>query len=550
MLKSIFSIAFPLFFVFLHCIPGRVNGEKTVFATDRDVYIAGDRLYFSLLLTDPSGNTSDYGYITLAGPAGNHICNGFLSFDRNRTNGSIYLADTLTTGVYQLITFTNCMRNESAYARKNILIINRFDKQYSNFFENVPIEIRESAFPGLVSSIRPEINLAKSAFSQREKFTVILKVPDSETTKAFSLSVRQKAPVSFSLPEENVKTMPLANQCYYLPEKTGIVLQGKLLDENKKPAENVQVFLSCVDTMANLQHALTGSGGLFRFFLNPYYFGKTIAIKSVNSFKGIIEIDNKYSSIPASTLKGIAISGDISQYIENSQKYLTIQKSYKNNWLKEVNPSSMGSGYLPLVYDVAPYVIYPADFTYLPDFMEISREIIPFLKTRGNKDGYVASVINLNMKEYTSTYIFVDGILIEDVNQIINFDSKILQKIEVIPYTRFIGKLTIPSIVSVITATRETDKLPWKYPVVKFITDSVMFRSSFIPPDPETLSRSIPDYRQLLLWEPSLDFRNQNTVAIETCTSDCTGEFEIVLTCTGDHEKAIEYKRNFYVNRK
>jgi hypothetical protein len=551
MLKNIYMSIIPVLLLLFFSIPDGVSGENIVITTDREVYIAGDRLYFSLQLNDISGQTSDYGYVILFGSSGNNICNGCVKFDKKGTNGSIYLTDTLATGIYQLVSYTNCMRNSglSSFARKTIMIVNRFDKNYAGFFQNAPIEIRDSSSIYPINTLQPAIMLDKSIFRQREKFSFRVVIPEKWKSKIFSLSVRQKSPVSFITPEPVTESGSRPSPCYYLPEKSGMVLQGILLDENKKPVINRSVFLTSVDTTANLQHTITDSGGLFRFFLNPYYFGKTIMIKSENTFKGSIETDNKYISAKPPRQDNFKISGDVSQFVENSQKYLTIQKSYKNNYLKEEKKISKEKGYRPLVYDVASQVIYPSDFIYLPTFMEISREILPLLKTRETREGYVASVINLDQREYTNVFIFVDGILVEDVDQIITFDSKITRKIEMIPNTRFVGKFSIPSILSITTSTREIYKLPWRYPVKKLQTDSTMALASYVPPAPASIPRYIPDYRQLLLWEPTVDFGKENAMTLDTSTSDCTGEFEIVLTCPDANGSVMEFKSNFYVNR-
>jgi hypothetical protein len=550
MLKNICFSSFPVLLMLFLLFPSGVSGENIVIATDREMYIAGDRLYFSLQLTGFSGNPSDYGYITLSGSSGKIISKGCLKFDKTRTNGSVYLTDTLVTGIYQLVSYTNCMRNTgtSSFARKNILIVNRFDKNYSGFFQNASIDNRDSSSGIPVNYPQPAISLEKSICHPRENISFRVTIPETWTPKTFSLSVRQKAPVSCVSPDASDKSDSQETPCYYLPEKSGIVLQGILLDENKAPVINGPVFLTCVDSTANLQYAVTGPGGLFRFFLNPYYFGKTIMIKSDNTFKGSIETDDKYITVASSLNNSLLISGDVNKFVENSQKYLTIQKSYRNDFLKE-EKWFKEKGYRPLVFDVASQVVYPSDYVYLPNFMEISREILPLMKTRETRDGYVGSIINLNQKEYTDLFIFVDGILLEDVNQIISFDSKMIRKIETIPNVRFVGKFSIPSILSITTATREIYKLPWKYPVAKLQTDSMMVHASYVPPVAGSIPRHLPDYRQLLLWKPSLDFGKENTITLETSTSDCTGEFEIVITCPGENGKTLEFKRNFYVNR-
>ncbi len=528
------------------------NAENIVISTDRDVYIAGDRLYFSIQLLNNSGKTSDYIYIILNSASGSRIFTGCLRVNNNHTFSSVFLADTLTTGIYQLVSFTNCMRNYGSafYARKNIIIANRFDNNFSDFIGKNNGEIigpsgRE--VKGKTGISAPEITTDLRNYRQREKVTVTLNIPDNMVDKLVSVSVREVAPVSFMPERIPQETTHSKNMCPYLSEKSGIILQGILKNENKTPASGTPVFLSSEDSIANLQHTTTNPEGIFRFFLNPYYFGKTLMVKSNNNFKGFIEIDNKYyfeNSVPSSDL---IISGDLIKFIENSQKYLTIHHTYKREFLKEMKNPGNDKGYRPSVYETVPQVVYPSDFVYLPDFVEISREILPWMKTRLRNNEYVASILDLDLGEYANMFIFMDGVLVEEVSQFISFDSKKIKKIEILPNTRYVGELNIPSILSINTANHEIRNLKWKFPVEKVEADSIMDLAYYSPPASATIPRYIPDFRQLLYWEPLSDCRKSNTVSFETYTSDCTGEFEIVLTCSDDSGNRIEFKKGFNV---
>jgi len=531
-------------------LPGKTKGEKLFVSSDRDLYIAGDHLFFSVLLSGSPGRESGLGYIMLTGPAGNRVFKGMLKFNEQRAFGSIYLTDTLVTGLYQLVAFTNTMRNSGplSYERKTVFIANRFDQELTGVSGLLSLAANPAKAPETPNPEVPVISLSKREYIQREKITFSVKIPENHFLNPISLAVRQKSPVSF-LPEtgeEPLITVP--DPCRYLPEEKGIILQGKLLDQYLSPSENSPIFLSCSDTLPNLQHTKTGPGGLFRFFLNPSYFGKTIYVKSEQNFKGTIITDDKYPPVQVTPSSGISISGDVKGFLEKSQKFLSIQKSYPSPLVKQKKKTASGTPFLPQVYYHADRCIYPAEFTFLPSFVEISREIIPYLKTRGNRDGYVASVVNLNLKEYTDTYIFVDGVLIEDVNQIIHFNSDIIRKIEVLPHTRFLGELIIPGIVSINTKTGESAKISWKHPVVKMTCDTLMPASFYRSQEQELLPHHIPDFRQLLLWEPEPARDKPEGFTFETFASDCTGEFEVILYCVNENGSTTEFKSSFYVH--
>lgn len=530
-----------------------VNREKMIISTDRDVYIAGDRLYFAVKLTDITENAGEYAYISMNSTSGSRIFTGCFKTNDGNSYGSIYLADTLATGIYQLVSFTNCMRNYGApaFARKNILVANRFDTDFSILSANSNPENSGSAVkevhPKYSYDIVPVINTDKNTYKQREKVAVDIQIPESIRHNLLSVSVRQAAPVSFPT-VENLQQMPAsAMPCRYLPERSGLIIRGTLKNTDNAPVPFLPVFLSCEDTVANLQSVTTNADGVFRFFLNPYYFGKLLSIKSDETFHGSIEIDDKFGSESGFDTPALKISGDLSGYLVNSQKYLTINKSYKQEFLKEsINPG-IGAGYRPPVYFNALLSVLPSDYTYLPDFIEISREILPYIKTRQINGDYTTSIFDPILMEYVSPYIFVDGILIENVNQIISLDSKKIRKIEILPNERFVGDFPIPGVVSITTTNHEIENLRWNHPIRKTQADSIMRLAAWSPAPVSKLSRHLPDYRQLLYWEPSFTCGNSNVVSFETFASDLTGTFEIVMIYTGIDGKATECKKIFEV---
>lgn len=110
--------------------------RENIFVTsDRDHYIAGERLFFHLRLLnkdDYDGPQSRYAYLTLRNQDG-AIDGLTLRLLEGQASGSLYLHDTLSTGLYEMVAFTNWMRNhgEQAFYRKTIFIANRFDRDLS-----------------------------------------------------------------------------------------------------------------------------------------------------------------------------------------------------------------------------------------------------------------------------------------------------------------------------------------------------------------------------------------------------------------------------------
>lgn len=122
--------------------------EKIFVTSDRDHYIAGERLFFHLRQfnrDDYEGSQSGYAYLALRNQGG--VIDGLtLQLRENQASGSLYLHDTLSTGLYEVLAFTNWMRNhgEPAFFRKTIFIANRFDEDLT-FIEPVIVSDEDLA---------------------------------------------------------------------------------------------------------------------------------------------------------------------------------------------------------------------------------------------------------------------------------------------------------------------------------------------------------------------------------------------------------------------
>jgi hypothetical protein len=526
--------------------------EWIAITTDRDVYVAGDRLYFSLKLTNSSERNDSYAYISLNSDNGNAIFTGCIAVTAGNSFGSIALSDTIESGLYQLVVFTSCIRNYGSenFTRKTILIINRFDSDYRfmNYFAEEPVQrlinldSAKQAYAGALQIITDKVQ-----YHLREKVKVQVRFHNSLPDNPVSVAIRQVAPVEFITADNSQQQTAATKSCHYIPEKSGLILQGTLQDTGNKAVANAPVYLSCEDSTANLQYAFTNSDGTFRFFLNPWYFDKTLRIKPENDFHGSIEMDDKFASAKGFRTPVVSITGDLTQFAAISQQFLTIRKSYFGNDSSNSTNAAQPAGFRPVVYSNATRIIKPSDFTYLPDFMEISREILPFIKTRLSGGEYKASVFDPQTQVYNDLLVFIDGYLAENIGQAIYLDSKKIRKIEIVTSPRIIGELLIPGVISITTNNHEIENLAWNHLVRTIEPENILKQELPYPFDTGSLQRNIPDFRQLLYWNPSPPTDNKMLLTFETTTSDCTGKFEIVVSCIGDRGELKEFKNTFEV---
>jgi len=90
-------------------------GERVVLICDRNLYIAGERLFFSAFLQIADGSAkTDQGrvlYCEIISPDGNKITGDKYLIENSFASGSVAIPGDIITGTYYLRAYTRFMRN-------------------------------------------------------------------------------------------------------------------------------------------------------------------------------------------------------------------------------------------------------------------------------------------------------------------------------------------------------------------------------------------------------------------------------------------------------
>ncbi|MCW3806926.1 hypothetical protein [Plebeiibacterium marinum] len=115
--------------------------EKLYLHVDKPIYVTGEDLWFSIFLNEVSTNllnkTEQVVYAELISPTGSSTLKKLFKVENGRGSGHISLPNSLPTGNYLIMAYTNWMRNMGSdfYFKKEITIIN--DKEQSPTSEEV-----------------------------------------------------------------------------------------------------------------------------------------------------------------------------------------------------------------------------------------------------------------------------------------------------------------------------------------------------------------------------------------------------------------------------
>lgn len=561
------TIFFTIMIILNACLPvmAQKNGEllkpeKVYLHTDRKSYIAGEYVFYSLYLNGESAHCSKYAYLIIRSQNNSLVTNVRLEIENQKAYGSVFLPDTLNTGVYQIVCYTNSMRNvtEENYFRKEIIIANRFDEKLTQFPDHTESGKSDGSDTEHSSSEQHNenliIHLNKQEFNQREKITFDIegKGVNEDSISRISVSISEIIPglrVEPSISDfiANNSNVPVSRgsalQNYsFMPEITGAVLQGKILSSAQSGEETdsirfklsestkkYTVLVSTIDSISNLQYTTTDPDGSFNLLLNPYYDGKDLIIRLKENVNAMIEPDYKFILKQPFIPSGIYSVPKIREYLARSVKIAQIKKFYDQKESMKIIKEFFPSGTIPRVYYKYYPVIYPSDYLELFDFIDISKEIIPALKIWKVRGKYVSGYLNLQDHENINTEpaIFLDGVLIDDINQIINLGSADIKSIQSLNVVRYFGEMSFSGILSLFSKNLVINNIQFKTPAIRF---QALSSQPYTKPETFNTTKTIdhnPDLRQLLLWEPDKILRKNETVQSECYASDLSGKYRI-----------------------
>jgi len=490
--------------------------------TDRDLYISGETLLLKVFAS--SGEQSGIINIDLVNRSGKKITGAILELINNQADGFLYLPDSLSSGFYLLRSST---RTNKMLTSKELYIANRFTGLPESNSDLQPaglIPINETGVPDL------QIIGVEKQYKLREKGHATLQIPTTLIDKvdgdlSFSIaSVNQE----FTSPQFLEKSEPEARQSAV---KEGIIIEGIITDlKTGKPFKNAVVYLSIPDSIPGFQYFITADDGLFNFQVGKYYGKIPVVIQCfAKENSNLLKITLKDHSNLKNTMPAFerrTFTSEFKKNVEKATAAVTFRKIFNQQDIA-IQPSPVVKRDAYPYYGIPTKTIDPQQFVDLPNFNEISKELLPGVKFRNYNRNPTLQVLNAAQLYYFTEQplLLLDGIPIRDLNVIKDMGSKEIDKIEICMNERFYGDLIFPGVVAIYTSKADYTRVPESNDLIKLNLEVIQPRAIFNTPS--DLRLNDPDLRQVLLWKPSL--KPASKMELDFQTSDIKGSFKLII---------------------
>lgn len=504
--------------------------EKIIFETDKELYLAGETMLFSVITTDSvykPVNFSKVAYIELLSDKKSEA-QVMINIDESTGSGQMIIPSNLSTGHYRLVAYTSYMRNDGAnnFSRKLIAIVNPMTIDIQNL-KNNPSGLTATK---RISDTQIHLNTDKQSYSKRSNGVLeITQIPDS----VYKLSVVMYKQDEVVVPEdETVLNLAITEtKKTYLPEYEGHIVKGKIItsiNDSISNKEQPEIYLSSPGIEPLIYRANSDKKDNIWFVTNNHSLTNDIVtvINSESKNKQVIDIESPFAGEPLMPLPKLTIDTILVNQLLQRSVGLQVQELFN----KKTNTHSLTTQNNLL----KPFKTYKLDeYTRFSSLEEVIIEFVTNVKFRKIGQARKLSVTSAEMGAFTlgNSLVLLDNIPVFDHDLLLKYNPLLIKTINIYVGKYVFGGSFFDGIVTFNTYKGDFSgfKLDASTSVLNYpvMQQSVTETTTPTYNTGSNIPSNIPDFRHTLLWKPNIKTHGKNQLTIPFSTSDYIGKFKI-----------------------
>ncbi|GAA4276151.1 hypothetical protein [Aquimarina mytili] len=555
----------------------QIPSENVFIHYNTTLLFAGEYLYYNLYCLNAKNNLlsaiSKIAYVKLIDDEGQSVFEHKIKLENGLGQGDFFIPVSIPSGNYKLIGYTQWMLNarKAGFFRGDVSIINPYQGDQGKILEtNLRKEASDKyAQDNIISTNNFEtrkdnstIFIKDTVYSKRSR--VQFNIQKSEVQDGnYSISVRKMDTFKKAKPTTTTDFFELDStsavnasgaigDSIFLPEMRGELIYGRIISNDSSfSVSQLDVGLSVSGKINDIKMVSTDDKGNFIMCLDQHHNEDKIMIEvqDVDKTKYTILTDN----IPETDLGSLDF---YSFKIEQTSLDEIIKRSVYNqieNSFYNLKPDTIQDRAIVSSFYGKDYVNYDLDeYTRFSTMKETIVEVVEGVRIRKNKRGKeVFSIYKDYVGGSKSNYlplVLVDGGIVQDHEDIINYDVREIGNIRFIKDRYYIGTKVFEGILEIKTLKENYwEQLERKGSIqfndLKLLEKKRYYKQAY---DKSNKDNRIPDYRHQLLWSPNVEISGEG-VALDFYTSDVAGDFEITLQGFTKKGKAVSITQHFKV---
>ena len=521
----------------------KISTSETVYIqTNNDALITGETLYYQLYCLNPinfkPSDVSKIAHVKLISVDNKVIVEQKLTLKNGAGNGDIFIPSNLNSGVYKLVGYTNWSlnKNDFKYYTKDITIVNPFQVETKDLIAKSIATTKNLDNNSNSTTSNGTLVADKKNYSPRELVNFKVNSANQLSNGNYSVSIKKvdafvsnksDNPIAFSKINSASEISSSTKSILILPELRGEIISGEIKSKNSQNSVNsVSIGLSIPGENFFFKVVKTNPSGKFYFTLDQDYSNPNIIVQVVSPFRNEYEIAvNGSTPIEVNALtNNFSVNETMISAIKERAIATQIENAYFNTKKDSVlAKSNTKSFYKPLEKD---YILDA--YNRFPTLLETIIEVLKEVYYEKNNNQYKLGVRDYDETIEVSepTLILVDGIMIQDANELIDLKMDTIYKVSIIQGGYYYGSNIFNGMISFISKNHDYElKAKGNFIATSNQIISNQDKDYYKPDYSKEENKRIPDYRHQLLWLPQYDVSKP----ISFYTSDVKGTFEIKI---------------------
>ena len=524
---------------------------------DRQEYVSGENIWFRIYCLEKDGysSLSKLAYVELIDPRGYSAARKKVLLKEGKGYGHLSIPDSLTAGMYQILGYTNWMRNfgERQFFKDTILVFNpekRADQLITQPADSrdtvaeAPNHISRKVSPSTTQANRssgdPFIRMEglKKQYTPGSKINLNLIRQPGDSLTSLSISVHKVAsPFSEQQLQKLQKKSTSSSEkaspegayqikdpsCQYAPEQKGIILRGKIVQQDDQPYRNGIVHLSFVDSVTRIQVRKTNKNGEFRFFLYPDQFQKDLVISPGESDARLtVRLEDKFVNQYSfrSNFGYDLLQENYLGYLKDLYLNHRIQEHYQQESISADRSLFKPQWTRYNFYEKPSAVLEFDEYILLDSLREYFYELVPGVRTITKRKESFLQVVHQSTGQFMngSPALFVDGVICQDKEHFFSISPGPCEYMEVVQKPLLLHNRIYYGVISLYTKNKDLQGMELAENASRVEYNLFDPASDFMDQKPE--ADHIPWFRNTLYWNPNLQLSPEGRGSVSFSSGD------------------------------
>lgn len=478
---------------------------------DRTWALSGDTVWFKLAGIANSSDRGNVVHVQLENQFNEPVGRVMVVTQNGRGEGYLPVPDSLRTGTYWLYAYTSLMRNSGSVIvpARLLTVYHRFDEN----FDEISAPLISPAQLSDNNQFKNLLRIDKSEAKTREMVTVTLNALNEilPGAKSLVISAFMENPITDETEGflfKKLQPPPISGSEEYIPEINGFLLEGRVtpISGNEMPGRSL-VLLSISDSIPWFDYYFARADGYFRFNLKNVKGTADIYLRAfsednselnVELSKGLMSGVHDYSF--RSTLVGI----DRAEKIKSMTEAAWFEKVFSGEPSWKETPFETNYPYDQPFYGKPDRRVVPSEFIDLPDFQEISRELLPGVRYRRRGNATTLQLMNNSERTYfdRNPLRLVNGIPIFDDGLLYRFKSTDINYIDIIYQERVFGDISFKGVLAISLYDKENNWTASQKTLFKFTIPclQINIKPSYRSVTEKQILPNQPDFRRIFMF--------------------------------------------------